>query len=281
MRPMLAATVKDLESLSYPLHGSPKLDGVRAIVMHGELLSRSLKLIPNRSVRERFSKLPHGYDGELIAGDPTARDVYRRTVSTVMSEDGEAANVRFSVFDNYAVAGMFVSRLAQVNPADRLPHVSLASPEEVSKYEERMLADGYEGIMLRSPYGLYKFGRSTLNEQGLMKLKRFIDDEAIITGFAEKMHNANEAKTNELGRTARSSHQAGQVPMGTLGALIMRWHGKEFRIGTGFDDAQRKLIWLNRKAWVGKTIKFKYLPIGMKDLPRHPVYLGVRHAEDM
>jgi DNA ligase-1 len=64
--------------------------------------------------------------------------------------------------------------------------------------------------------------------------------------------------------------------MGRLGALIVEWEGKLFNIGTGFTDAERIDIWNRKEQYHGKQAKFKYLPVGVKDLPRHPVFLGWR-----
>ena len=42
---------------------------------------------------------------------------------------------------------------------------------------------GYEGLMLRDPNGIYKFGRSSVKENILLKVKEFMDDEAEIIAF--------------------------------------------------------------------------------------------------
>src|ERR1035437_7532707 len=107
--PMLASTASDLTKLKFPLMVSPKLDGVRAIVIDGVLMSRSLKPIPNAYAQNLFSGLPNGTDGELIVG-AADDDPYRKTVSAVMSEDGEVEGLRYHVFDNYLVDGGFQKR---------------------------------------------------------------------------------------------------------------------------------------------------------------------------
>ena len=100
-KPMLAAVCRDITKLKYPLMASPKLDGVRAIVIDGRLMSRSLLPIPNRYVQDLSSSLPSGADGELILGKAND-DPYRRTVSAVMSDDSSSGlTVNFHVFDNY------------------------------------------------------------------------------------------------------------------------------------------------------------------------------------
>lgn len=280
MKPMLAATVEDVAALRYPLLASAKLDGFRAFVENGVLLSRNRKPIPNLHTQEKFKHL-EGYDGELVVGDPTAKDCFRQTSSGVTSEQGEPP-VNFMVFDLLTYEHKpYVERLSLIGDNFRLPHDVVTTPEELLNFEEKVLDAGYEGVILRDPEGKYKFGRSTLREQGMMKLKRFLDSEGVVVGFDELMHNANPETRNELGYAQHTSHKAGLVGRGTLGALRVQWQGMEFGIGTGFDDANRQLIWNHRPAFLGKLVKFKYLAIGMKDKPRHPVFLGWRDPSDL
>jgi DNA ligase-1 len=160
--------------------------------------------------------------------------------------------------------------------------VEINNLEELTTYEELYLDRGYEGVILRDPNAPYKNGRSTVNEGYLLKMKRFVDAEFEVIGYEERMHNGNEATTNELGRTKRSSHKAGKVGLGDLGALVLRGDGFTFSVGTGFDDVTRKHLWEIRDVdLVGRLAKIKYFPIGMKEAPRHPVFLGWRDAIDL
>jgi DNA ligase-1 len=272
---MLAATVKDINMLRYPLLASPKLDGVRAIIIDGKVLSRTMKLIPNWHVQKLFGRAEwNGYDGELIVGEPTAEDCYRTTVSAVMTESG-APDASFRVFDNVRnPSACYELRLRTIAKELRWDHEQMNNPHELAIYEGLIVDAGYEGVILRSLAAPYKNNRSTLNEQGMLKLKRFMDDEAVVTGVEELMHNDNVAMTNVQGYTERTSHKANMKPMGMLGALVCAWHGREMRIGTGFTAEERERYWRDKP--IGKVAKFKYLPIGMKDLPRHPVFLGWR-----
>lgn len=286
-RPILGASVQALERLRYPLLASYKLDGIRAIWWGKEFISRTLKTIPNRALQiaARDAGIPSGWDGELIVGHPGAKDVYRRTNSFCMSEEKfETAPARFFVFDHSEHPGIFADRHASLRDLPplvvKLDHVLVSSPDEVLSLEQRALAEGFEGLVLRDPRGPYKRGRSTLREQYLLKLKRFTDAEAKVIGFEELMHNANSAETDERGYAKRSSHQANLVPMGTLGALVCDLDGVQFRIGTGFTQADRAHIWANRAQYLGAWAKFKSLHIGVKDAPRHPVWLGWRAEID-
>lgn len=282
-KPMLAATA-DENKLRFPLLASPKLDGVRAIVKDGVVLSRSLKPIPNKHVQSLFSKRYNNCDGELIVGDPRSVTCYRDTVSGVMSEDGEP-DVTFWQFDHiehlelsYEARWMYLksSRHAPV-----LGQVLITGAETLAIYERDCLSNGYEGVMLRDPNAPYKCNRSTVKEGYLLKLKRFVDAEAEVIGFEERMHNGNEATVSELGRTKRSSHKSGKTGRGDLGALLVRFGDVEFSIGAGFTDSDRASIWKARNDFLGRLAKFKYFPVGVKDAPRHPVFLGWRDSNDL
>lgn len=287
-RPMLACEANPAR-LPFPLAVSPKLDGIRAVVRNGQLLSRTLKPIPNRHIFYALSSSEFdGLDGELIVGPPNAKDVYRTTVSGVMSEDGEP-NWAYYVFDLHNYDRPWILRYASLRTYEKkhplikcLQHEFADGLDEVLAYEERVLRQGYEGVMLRDPQAPYKHGRSTQREGYLLKLKRFNDSEARVLEVIEEMHNANEATTNELGLTKRSSHKANKVGKGRMGALrVQDIHtGVEFELGTGFTDADKEWWWTQSPKFY-PLVKYKYLPVGVKDRPRHPVYLGIRLAGDL
>lgn len=294
MKPMLAGKVEDIENdLAYPVLCSPKLDGVRCLIINGTAFSRNMKPIPNIVVSDILRGMP-AMDGELIVGPPGAKDVFQRTMSGVMSRDG-VPKFTYWVFDALTNAPMgFNARLelaksyaaASGNTVQFVGHKLIKTPEALSEYEASMLLAGYEGVMVRDPMGLYKQGRSTLREGGLLKLKRFEDSEAEVIGFVEKEHNDNEQTRDELGRAKRSSHKAGKRAAGTLGALIVKevGTGVQFQIGTGFSESQRSDIWANRTgggSFLGRYAKYRFQPTGVKDAPRFPVFLGWRDADDL
>lgn len=290
-KPMLACDHKP-ELLKFPYYASPKLDGVRATVMNGKVYARSKKLIPNAQVQYLFGHQAYnGLDGELIVGAPNAPDTYRNTVSGVMAVD-KMPDVTFNVFDHamhhlssweyrFGIAKGIAVMSGAFSRLTFLPHTLIESASALDEYEALCLDQGYEGVMLRSLDGRYKHGRATAKEGTLLKVKRFSDSEAEVLEVIEEMHNGNEATTSELGRTKRSSHKENKTGKGRMGALRVRdlTSGVEFNIGTGFDAADKKWWWDDSK--LGLIIKYKSLLIGVKDRPRHPVYLGLRDARDM
>ena len=284
---VMLASPADLDKLRFPLLVSPKLDGVRAYVKNGVVWSRSNKPIPNRYVQETFRHVEN-FDGELIVGPATSPTCYRDTVSGVMREEGEP-DVHFYVFDRFEnPAAPYVTRyydLATKGVGGRdiiVEQIHVVDMDELLQWEEYHINMGCEGLILRDPEAPYKQGRSTVKEGYLLKLKRFVDSEAMVVGFEERMHNGNKAVTNELGRTSRSSHKANKTGRGDLGALVLQTpEGVEFSCGTGFSDAERADIWNNRDRYRGQFAKYKHFPVGVKDAPRHPVFIGWRDKIDM
>ncbi len=290
-KPMLASPA-DLDNIRYPIFASPKLDGIRAANVEGRLLSRTLKEIPSRFIYLMLSSPKFaGLDGELIVGPPTSPTCYRDTVSGVMAEDKQP-DFTYHVFDLWNSSHLsFRSRRLKLTDMvtsfdhvriKQVEHVLLVNREELDAYEAKQVAAGHEGVMLADPDALYKFGRATTKGGELLKVKRFVDAEAVVIGIEEEMFNGNEAQTNELGRTKRSTAKAGLTGKGTMGALIVRdvKTGVEFSIGTGFTAEDRRFWWnlFTNKNAGPLRIKYKSFPIGVKDKPRHPVYLGLRPA---
>lgn len=292
-KPNLACDAPD--DIRFPVYASPKIDGIRVTVWNGTPLTRALKDVPNHYIREtiKAANLPAVFDGELVVGSPMAHDCINKTTSGVMSREGRP-DFMFYVFDYvdqwpipfYKRAARLAEQtgaLQAFHPWFKvLPQKLIRSPEELAAFEAEQLELGYEGLIVCNPDALYKHGRSTAKEQGKMKVKRFVDTEAVVIGFYELMHNDNPATVNALGHTERSSHKANLTPMNMLGALICRTpEGVEFEIGTGFTYLQRTVLWQIRQQLIGRLAKYKFFPVGVKDKPRHPVFLAWRDPLDV
>lgn len=289
---MLASAIKDYDKLTFPKFGSPKLDGVRSSIGDGIALSRNFKLIPNLFVQSIIGHEDlNGLDGELIVGEANGKTVFRDTMSGVMRADGQP-DFTFWVFDyaspdsaHQPFTGRFFATTALVNGLNEprikiVPQLLLNNMKELEAYEAKCLAEGFEGVMLRDPNGIYKYGRSSEKEAILLKVKRFNTDEAVIIGFEERMENQNEKVLSETGKMKRTTHADGKVGRGDMGAILVDWNGKKFSIGSGFDDMTREHVWENQKDFMGQTVTFKHFAIGEYDLPRFPIFVGFRHEID-
>ena len=290
-RPLLAYKVQHFEDLVYPQIASPKIDGIRC-VFFDKALSRTLKPIRNKYVQKvlaQVSQSIYGFDGELIVPGG-----FSAVSSAIMSEDGQP-DFKFQVFDlaseRYKNAG-YVTRYDCLRDTVKFlnhPNIELveqnwiSNAQDLTRAEIRALQAGYEGLMVRHPKGIYKYGRSTVNEGYLGKIKRFMDAEAEIVGFEPLYTNENERARNALGLTERASNKENLREKPLLGALQCRnlKDNRTFAIGTGFTSTQRTQFWNNAVLLLGQIVRFIYLPYGTLELPRHPVFLGFRDREDI
>lgn len=306
-KPMLAEDVVDFTTLIYPLYGSFKVDGVRALMKEDLWLPRSLKQFGNKAAVDWFEGW--GVDLNLmegeatLGGNPTLPNLCRATTSALSSHDG-APEIHWWIFDHLdpdpsrpltfsdrlTLMKKRFKELGRANAKKARVHLLeqklLRTPAEVEAFEKEALQLGYEGIVLKSPDGLYKHGRSTLKSQQFLRVKRFVTAEIRITGFVERQQNNNEATVNKLGHKTRSSHKANKVGVGTLGTIQGMvvsgpFTGQDIEIGTGWDAVTGQWIWDNRDKLLTELVEFQYFPLGVKDKPRFPTFLGFRAKFDM
>lgn len=288
IKPLLAAKA-DISKIKYPCLATPKLDGIRCLIVDGKAMSRTMKPIPNEYIQAKISELSksleslEGCDGELMVdGD------YNDVQSAVMSRSGEP-NFRFHVFDKISQKP-YKERLLDVEQVCSksqllvpvLPTV-IDTEEDLFMAHAHWLDEGYEGTMIRCPEGPYKHGRSTVKQGILLKLKDFDDDEATIWAIHEKMHNTSEAEKDELGYTKRSQKKDNKSPAGTAGKVTLMWKGMEVSagFGLGIDDAYKQHMWDNQEEYIGKTYKFQYQGLSKDGVPRFPKIIGERSSEDI
>jgi DNA ligase-1 len=288
-KPLLAGNF-DPAKAKFPYIATPKIDGIRFLMVDGVAVSRTFKPIRNNHIQKLLQQyLPDGTDGELTSGD-----TFQSSTSAVMTIEG-TPNFKVWIFDyvnpNEEEISPFYTRILQI-PDINIPKkcfelstlygVNIKTQEELDNYERICLETGYEGVMLRDPNGTYKFGRSTVNDNILLKVKRFLDDEAELIDIQEKMSNQNPEELDAFGHIKRSASLDGMIPTGVAGTLIVQdKDGNTFGIGSGLNDLMREEIWNNKEKYIGKLVKYKYFPQGVKELPRHPVFLGFRDSEDI
>lgn len=295
IKPMLAEDA-ELDKIKFSVEAQPKIDGVRSLHITGGLTGRSLKKHKNLHVTERYAHSKYaGLDGEMFVGNQTDKALCRNTSSAIGTIKGEP-EVKWVLFDyiteqtiHYTYMqrhALLSQRIAEIGDSSLLliPTFTVHSMADLLALEAVWLDEGYEGVILRDPHGRYKSGRSTVKEGGLLRIKRFVQEDAIVTGIQEGRVNGNDATTNELGRTERSSHQENMEPNGMVGALecIEVKTGMKILVGAGeMDHDTRRRFFLNPSLILQKRISFKHLPTGRKDLPRFPTYVCIREESDV
>lgn len=292
------------EKQVFPVVMLPKIDGVRLLNQKGSATGRSLKKFGNLYTTEFYSvQSLHGFDGELVAERETHPDLCRLTTSAVSTHESEPFTLLW-VFDlineqtegmGYADRHAYMTRWVDTLQSDPLqpkavqhlrvvPAVLVHNMAQLEALDAEWQRLGYEGSILRDPNGKHKNGRCTVREGAYLRIKWFIEKEAYVLGIIEGEANNNEEQTNELGNTFRSSHQENKVPNGMVGSLLCRdiETGQEIVVGAGnMKHDERAHYFQNQTLLLGKIIKYKFFPKGVKDKPRFPTYKCLRDTKDM
>jgi DNA ligase 1 len=261
IKPLLAVTCEYPEGLPYPVLASPKLDGIRCLIVddvdgNPSAVSRSMKPIQNDFIRNWLEhNVSSGFDGEIMVIDDKGQALpFNEISSAVMRKDGEP-NFQYWVFDfagdcvdgafGAARKCQFQERIKECQFREEMEmhperiklveHVRINNEAELDEYEASCLSLGFEGVMVRRRDGIYKLGRSTEKEAILLKIKRFSQEEAYVVGRYEEERNDNVAVRNAVGQLERSSHKANKVGKATLGGFV----GKLIKHGP-VTDADRK-----------------------------------------
>lgn len=313
MKPMLASDW-DEAKLRFPLIAQPKIDGVRALNLTGKLTGRSLKQHKNVHVTTQFShNLLVGFDGEMAAERETHADLCRLTSSALGTIEGRPF-VLWWLFDYVVPTTLdlrYWERLVALEAAlaivrerrpdlwnhlRTMPSQRINYMDDLLAYDAANLEAGFEGTIVRDLDGLYKQGRSTVREGGLLRIKRFVDFEFRVTQVLEGEANQNEAQINELGQTFRTSHQENKVANGMVGAMIgvvigevkdtlgrvVLQDGQEVKVSAGrMTHAQRAMYFQHPHAIMEQISKGKFFPVGIKDKPRFPTWQSFRSKEDI
>lgn len=279
--------------VKFPVFASPKIDGIRGLAQAGALYSRTLKRIPSKQAQSLFGKY-RGLDGELTEGWPIGHDLFNRTSSVVRSANVEA-DLHYHVFDHVresTINDPFIERFVRVtefvananNPRLHLvPHYLCRNLEELLYLEEEVLLMGYEGLMLRNPYGHYKpYARATMLEGLMFKLKRFVDTEGEIIGFREGKINLNEQVRDERGYAHRSSSKEGKINSGMVGTILCKWNDRVVKVAPGsFRKDMLRHMWENQDEFIGAMLKFRFFNFGIVNELRFARALGLRAEFDM
>lgn len=288
-------TNEQLRLLHYPLVGSPKIDGLRCLTTDSGPRTSSMKKFPNPFVNEVLSD-PHysGLDGELAVGNIQDSANFHTASGELRRTYGQP-DFTFYVFDwwkmgDVAYAARWLERdwtaLRQLPRVVVLEQTLLTCADDVIAYEADMLAQGYEGAMIRSLYAKYKEGRCTFNEMNIFKRKPYVECEATIIGFTEAQLNLNPQETDERGLSKRSSHKALKVPKGTLGGFLLRNDQfGEFAAGCGegMTDVVKQQIWDTRfdLLYKGTIATVKYQKYGSWKGPRQGKVIKIREKFDL
>ena len=310
-KPLLARDVNEAK-LKFPCYVLPKIDGAFAFIQESKLLARSLKPHENLFVTQQYSNpLFEGLRGELIFGtNPREPDLCRNTSSALRRIQGEPETslwcfdyvtpdtVNLTYHERRILLESKVIHLRSQGFTN-IQFIASKVVNNLQEYEEaknHFMSLGYEGIVVRNPDSKHKEGRSSEVKADLWRWKPYATAEIKVTKLGEELKNNNEAKTNELGRTERSTHKDNLEGKNTLGyivgtlleplkdfaGVVVAEAGTEVTIATGsLTEKECKYYWDNPDELMNMIAEFEYMSYGLKDKPRFSQFKRIRSEVDL
>lgn len=259
---------KRLAKWPSPYIVQPKFDGFRCRVVpvgNGQyvLLSSEENVVFSvPHLNQMFTKLNLGVelDGELYCHGMTFEQI-SSIVSRTVNLHPDAEQIQFHCFDVVLPDVHQMRRCIMIESLRGLSKWLVVSPfwlcenfDEVIRVFEKVVEQGYEGIIVRHNMCPYERKRSTY----IMKFKPKKSDDYIIVNSVEEVDKEGNEK-------------------GSLGALVCSsGDGTLFNVGTGFSAEQRQIFWEIRDSLPGKICRVKYQHITSgKGVPRFPVFVEV------
>lgn len=176
----------------------------------------------------------------------------------------------YSWLQKQNIENEYVKLLPQIQLPWSLPEARLIIDQALTE----VVAAGGEGLMLRKATSYYETERS----KNLLKVKRWLDSEAIVTGYVWGRRTKKESKL-----------------LGKMGALIVDWNGIKFEL-SGFTYAEREMRFVtggsaaeigyhhagkqvfdptifNPTFPIGSRVTFRYRELSANGIPKMAVYL--------
>ncbi len=234
---------------------SEKLDGVRGYWNGRQLLSKNGKVFSPPAAFVR-NLPPFPVEGELWGG----RSTFEQTASIVMQKQPHDGwlQLKFAIFDVPQAPGGFTARLAKASDwfaahpstyAFVIPQLPVLDQTQLQEELQRIGKLDGEGLVVRRPDAFYTAGRSP----EILKVKNYQDAEATVVAHLP-------GKERNKGR------------LGSL--LVALADGTQFKIGSGFTDAERE-----SPPPIGAVVTFKFYGKYQSGIPKFPSHMRIKRDQ--
>lgn len=273
IKPQLAKSSNDCANSIFekPLYCSRKINGIRCLMSYnkdedkvyttsrggGDYDITTQHLITEDSLLEVFRKDPtlildgelyvHGWSLQRISG--TCR---------LKTREERCENLQYWIFDIADVDATFEERVQvledlaeKLNPEyfNVLEHLELEGWSEISRYHDKFVSEGFEGLVARKPDKKYSPGKKSSD---WVKVKNYNDSEFEITGIERGLRDEDMCFTLKTSK------------------------GKVFK-AKPIGDRDLKFEYLeNWPLYVGKQATVKYFDLSDDGVPTQPIFISVR-----
>ena len=246
---------------------SQKLDGVRCLAMVDEngkcnFYSRQGKTFDTLDVLkneiESLNLCNMVFDGEICIVDDNGVEDFQGIMKEIKRKDHTIKNPKYKVFD-YLMLEEFDNQESKRNLSNRLGNFNMIynisvkelkcidilvqwkveSEDHFQELAELATKNNWEGLILRKDCE-YKGKRSN----DLLKVKKFFDEEYIVKSIESAVH--------------RVIVDGLEVEEEMLSNVVIEHKGCDVGVGSGFDQAERRMYFKNPERIIGKTITVQY-----------------------
>lgn len=284
VRPMLANTFSfDLYKtknrsfkINFPAYIQKKYDGIRCIsyLKDGNVILESRKGIPFQNfqllkiqLKTILEKQPNTFylDGELYTNEldfETISGLIRLHEKSCKPDDIKMIDlIDYHVYDlvdtnklelTYQERFNMLNEILNKNTKCKSVETIIAKElDDVKKYHDEFVKDGYEGIMIRDMNGPYEINKRS---KYLQKFKEFMEEEFKIVGFHE---GTGDEKGSIVWNCTTSDNKSFSVrPKGTF--------------------ESRKKLFIDGDKYIGKLLTVIFQEYSSENIPRFPVGKGIR-----
>ena len=274
--PMLALKYTDRKKdIKFPCYVQPKLDGVRNIYTNGTFNSRGGKPFTTLNhLIEECDILQNGlesYNGQKGVGAPLDGEIYchneitfQDVIAAVKKTSENTPKLKYYIYDLADSTLTFEERIKKLQEFFKkmeksqylvlVPTYEVKNEEEIIKYHEQFIKDGYEGIIIRNKDGKYTFKHRS---KDLQKWKNFVDKEFKIIGGKEA--------------TGEDS--------GTVVFILDNGDGQTFECRPRGSRELRREWFKNLESLKGRRLTVRYQNLSDSGIPRFPVGITIRDYE--
>lgn len=153
----------------------------------------------------------------------------------------------------------------------------IESIDDLNPLFELALELGWEGLVLTHFLHEYKYGRNSLKQGTLLKMKNdALEYDGVIVDIVEG-DRIKEGVERVIGKfnkgTATSRKKGDREPNGKAKGILIEFEGKGlFTVGLkGFNDDDKKELLDNKDKYIGRHFKYKAMT-PVKDFPRHAYF---------
>jgi len=288
VRPMLANTFSfdtynsksRAFKISFPCYIQKKYDGIRCIsyLKDDKIILESRKGIEFQNfgilkdqLYNLFQKLPKNFylDGELYTDKldfEVISGLIRLHEKKIAQEDSDLINqIEYHIYDfvdldnenmiykdRYDFLINFLSsNITNKSLYKNVDTIIVEKLDDIKKYHDNFVKDGYEGIMIRDMNGVYEINKRS---KYLQKFKEFMEEEFKIIGFREGSCDEK-------------------------GCVIWKCINKdneEFFVRPKGTFESRKKLFDNGDKYIGKLLTVIFQEYGAEGIPRFPVGKAIR-----